>query len=93
MRLMRRLPKRGFTNIFKKTYQVVNLEDLQDWDKEITIDPESLSAKHLIRKASDLVKILGDGEISQPVTVKVHAISAAARQKIEAAGGTVEVPN
>ena len=93
MRLMRRLPKRGFTNIFKKTYQVVNLEDLQDWDKEITIDPESLLAKHLIRKASDLVKILGDGEISQPVTVKVHAISAAARQKIEAAGGTVEVSN
>ena len=66
---------------------------MQDWDKEITIDPESLLAKHLIRKATDLVKILGDGEISQPVTVKVHAISAAARQKIEAAGGTVEVPN
>ncbi len=93
MRLMRRLPKRGFTNIFKKTYQVVNLDDLQDWDKEITIDPESLLAKHLIRKAGDLVKILGDGEISQPVTVKVHAVSAVARQKIEAAGGTVEVPN
>jgi large subunit ribosomal protein L15 len=93
MRLMRRLPKRGFTNIFKKTYQVVNLEKLQDWDKDIPVDPKSLFAKNLIRKDSDPVKILGDGEISQPVTVKVHAVSMTARQKIEGAGGTVEVVN
>lgn len=91
MRLMRRLPKRGFTNIFRKTYQVVNISALKDWDKDVAVDPASLSAKHLIRKESDPVKLLGDGEISQPVTVKVHAISASARQKIEAAGGTIEV--
>ena len=93
MRLMRRLPKRGFTNIFKKTYHVINLEDLADWDKEIPIEPASLLAKHMIRKDHNPVKILGNGEIGQPVTVKVHAISASARQKIEAAGGTVEVVN
>ncbi len=91
MRLVRRLPKRGFTNLFRKTYQIVNLRDLEGWDEETVVNAESLAEKRLVRKAADPVKILGEGEVDRPVKVSVHKVSETARQKIEAAGGSVEV--
>ncbi|MBM3263879.1 MAG: 50S ribosomal protein L15 [candidate division Zixibacteria bacterium] len=91
MRLIRRLPKRGFTNPFRSTYQIVNVGDLKNWDKAVVVDVDTLKAKNMVRSVADPVKILGDGVIEHPLTVKVHAISKAAREKIEAAGGTVEV--
>ena len=91
MRLVRRLPKRGFTNLFRKTYQIVNLRDLEGWDEETVVDAGTLAARRLIRNAKDPVKILGEGEVGGPVKVSVHKVSESARQKIEAAGGSVEV--
>lgn len=91
MRLIRRLPKRGFTNKFTKTFQIVNVGDLKDWDTAVVVEADALKARHMIRNHTDPVKILGDGIVAQPLTVKVHAISGAAREKIETAGGTVEV--
>ncbi|MBT5875553.1 MAG: 50S ribosomal protein L15 [Candidatus Latescibacteria bacterium] len=91
MRLIRRLPKRGFTNIFRKVYQVVNLSDLNDWEKDTTVEPETLKSKGLLRHSATLVKILGEGTLESPLTVKAHAFSASAKAKIESAGGTVEV--
>ena len=87
MPLIRRVPKRGFTNIFRKEVAVVNLRDLGDFDGEIT--PEGLAAKGLVRQGLP-VKILGDGEVSAALTVKAHHFSRTARAKIEAAGGTCE---
>ncbi len=91
MRLVRRLPKRGFTNLFRKTYQIVNLRDLVGWDEETVVNAESLAERRLVRKSTDPVKILGEGEVDRPVKVSVHKVSESARQKIEAAGGSVEV--
>jgi large subunit ribosomal protein L15 len=87
MPLVRRLPKRGFTNIFRKEYAVVNLADLAELEGEIT--PELLAETGRVRRGR-MVKVLGDGEITRALTVKAHAFSASAREKIEAAGGTVE---
>ena len=87
MPLIRRVPKRGFTNIFRKEVAVVNLRDLGDFEGEVT--PELLAKKGLVRR--DLaVKILGDGEISVPLAVKAHHFSRSARAKIEAVGGSCE---
>ena len=90
MRLMRRLPKRGFTNLFRKTYQIVNLKDLKEWDAETVVEPNALAEQKLVRKSSDKVKLLGEGDISQPMKVSVHKVSESARQKIESAGGSIE---
>jgi large subunit ribosomal protein L15 len=87
MPLVRRLPKRGFTNIFRKEFAVVNLADLAELEGEIT--PELLAESGRVRRGR-MVKVLGDGEITRALTVKAHAFSASAREKIEAAGGTVE---
>ncbi len=87
MPLIRRVPKRGFTNIFRKEVAVVNLRDLSDFEGEIT--PELLAEKGLVRQGLP-VKILGDGEISAPLAVKAHHFSGSARTKIEAAGGSCE---
>ena len=87
MPLIRRVPKRGFTNIFRKEIAVVNLRDLSDFEGEIT--PEVLAEKGLVRKGLP-VKILGDGEVSSALTVKAHHFSRSARAKIEAAGGSCE---
>ena len=86
MPLQRRLPKRGFTNIFKKSYQVVNLKDLKDV-KENTITPELLYELRLIRKKRVPVKVLGDGELSKGLEIKAHAFAKSALEKIESAGG------
>jgi len=88
MPLVRRVPKRGFTNIFKIRYQVVNLDRLADLEGEIT--PEILREQGLVR-AGQPVKILGTGDLSAVLTVKAHKFSASAKSKIEAAGGSCEV--
>lgn len=93
MPLYRRLPKRGFGNgLFRKEYEIINLGQLEAFDAGTTIDWETLHAVGLVRKPGsvDGVKLLGNGEITRALTVRVHKISASARQKIEAAGGKVE---
>ena len=87
MPLIRRVPKRGFTNLFRKEYAVVNVADLADFEGEVT--PESLLERGLVRRGMP-VKILGDGELSAGLTVKAHKFSKSAREKIEAAGGSCE---
>jgi large subunit ribosomal protein L15 len=91
MPIQRRLPKRGFTNIFKKVFAVVNVKDLGAFEANSTLDIENFKKAGLVRTAEANVKVLGKGEISQPVTLKVNKISKTAREKIEAAGGTVQL--
>ena len=91
--LARRLPfKRGFTNINKIYYKPVNLEELAQFDFDgADVTPEILTAVGLLRKVTDPVVVLGNGELSVALTVKAHRFSASAKEKIEAAGGTVEI--
>ncbi|NJN66421.1 MAG: 50S ribosomal protein L15 [Chloroflexaceae bacterium] len=93
-RLVKRMPfKRGFTNIWRVEYQVVNLEQLLDWPAEVEIGPETLLEARLIRNKRLPLKVLGQGEVHRAMVVRAHKFSASARQKIEAAGGTVvELP-
>lgn len=92
MPLQRRVPKRGFNNIFRTEYAVVNLSSLEErFESGAVVDAESLKACGLIKKELDGVKVLGKGEITKALTVKVAAISESARAKIEAAGGKAEV--
>ena len=92
MPLQRRLPKRGFNNIFATEYATVNVADLEKrFEDGAVVDAESLVASGLLKKTLDGVKVLGKGEITKALTVKVTAISESAKAKIEAAGGTVEV--
>ncbi len=89
--LIKRLPrKRGFTNIFRTEYSVVNMSKLNAFESGTEVTPESLIAAGLIKSLRYPVKILADGEINHPLTVKAHKFSAAARAKIEAAGGAAE---
>jgi large subunit ribosomal protein L15 len=90
MPLHRRVPKRGFTNIFRVEYDIVNLSDLDRFEAGQAVTPETLAGLRLARK-SRLVKILGDGEIGKALTVSAHKFSASAQAKIEAAGGRCEV--
>lgn len=90
MPLQRRIPKRGFTNIFQKQYAVVNLSTL-DKLSEAAITPEFLVEKGIVKNALDGIKILGNGEITRAITVKAHAFSASAKEKIEKAQGKTEV--
>ena len=91
--LARRLPyKRGFTNINKVHYKPINLKSLADFDFDgVDVTPEVMSAVGLIKKPTDPMVILGDGDLSVALTVKAHRFSASAKEKIEAAGGTIEV--
>jgi len=91
MPIHRRLPKRGFTNIFKKEYVLVNVKDLERFDADSTLDIDALKDAGLVKDVKDGVKLLGDGAISRPLTVKVHKVSKVAREQIEAAGGKVEM--
>ena len=91
MPLKRRLPKRGFTNIFKKRYALVNIKDLNIFEEGTLVDKEVLNKCGLIKGRYDGIKVLGDGEITHPITLKVHRLSKSAKDKIEAAGGKVEV--
>jgi large subunit ribosomal protein L15 len=90
MPLHRRLPKRGFTNIFRKEYTVVNIGRLNELEGD-TFDFDSLKNLGLVKKLQAGLKILGEGEITRPVTVTAHVFSASAKEKIEAAGGKAVV--
>jgi large subunit ribosomal protein L15 len=91
MPLYRRLPHRGFTNIFRKEWQIVNLADIENrFNAGETVNGETLAARGLVKKADRLVKVLADGEITKALTFDVQKVSAAARAKIEKAGGKVE---
>ena len=91
MPLYRRLPKRGFTNIFAKKYVTVNVEVLDKFNDGDEVTAESLLEKGIISKTLDGVKFLGRGEVTKKVTVKVAKISESAKEKIEKAGGKAEV--
>ncbi|ARC83696.1 ribosomal protein L15 [Clostridium argentinense CDC 2741] len=91
MPLYRRLPKRGFTNIFAKEYACINVERLNIFENGTEVTPELLIERGVIKKVYDGVKILGNGNLEKNLTVKVNKISKAAAEKIEAAGGKVEV--
>ncbi|MFO7605626.1 MAG: 50S ribosomal protein L15 [Desulfurivibrionaceae bacterium] len=90
MPLQRRIPKRGFNNIFRKEYAVVNVGDLDVFEAGTRIDRTMLVDAGLVAKKFDSVKILGNGEIGKAFTFVVDKLSESARQKIEAAGGTIE---
>ena len=89
--LFRRLPKRGFNNPFKREYSIVNVKDIERFDNGTHVNPEKLMEVGLIRKILDGVKVLGDGEITKPVTVSAHKFSKVAIEKIKAAGGEIKV--
>jgi large subunit ribosomal protein L15 len=91
MPLIRRLPKRGFTNIFKKEYAIINVEALERFEPRQEVTPELLAAKGLIRSRNDGVKVLGTGALTKALTVHAHKFSQSATAKIEAVGGKVQV--
>jgi large subunit ribosomal protein L15 len=91
MPIQRRLPKRGFTNIFRKSYEIVNIRDLVKFETGNIVDAAALIRAGLIKGKKDAgVKLLGEGEITYPLTVKLDKISQSAKGKIEAAGGKIE---
>jgi large subunit ribosomal protein L15 len=91
MPLHRRIPKRGFHNLFSTEYSVVNLEELNVFPAGETVTPELLRAHGFVRKATGPVKVLGDGELKNKLIVHAHAFSASAKEKITKAGGSFEV--
>ncbi len=91
MPLHRRLPKRGFTNIFRTTYRTVNIERLSGFEAGSVIGPDALQDAGLLKKGSDQIKILGNGELNVALTVRAHRFTGSAAKKIEAAGGKAEV--
>lgn len=91
MPLQRRLPKSGFTNIFKKQYAVVNVRDLGRFDKGSVVDGAALAAAGLVARKRDGVKLLGHGAIDYPLVIRVNRCSKSAQASIEAAGGQVEL--
>ena len=91
MPLHRRLPKRGFTNIFKKRMAVINIRDLARFEKQSVVDEAALVRDGLVKGRRDGIKLLGQGELDIALNVKINAVSRGAKEKIEAAGGTVEV--
>lgn len=91
MPLIRRVPKRGFTNPFRQAYAVVNLTTLNDLEGVDEVTVEYLREHGLVRKSATRVKVLGNGELTRAVKVQVHAVSGSARSKIESAGGSVNL--
>ncbi len=91
MPMQRRLPKRGFTNIFRRVWTVVNVKDLNRFEHGSVVDAEALRSAGLMKGETTGVKLLGSGEITRKLTVKVDRASKAAVEKVTAAGGTVEV--
>ena len=91
MPIHRRLPKRGFTNIFKKKICIVNIRDLSRFESGTTVDEAALVQAGLIRGSRDGIKLLAGGEIDHPLHIRLQAVSEGARKKIEAAGGSIEV--
>jgi len=91
MPMQRRLPKRGFRPRDRQEWTIINLKQLQEFQAQSEVDPQSLLSAGVISRISGGVKILGDGELSQPLTVRAHKFSRKAEEKIKAAGGQVEV--
>jgi large subunit ribosomal protein L15 len=91
MPLHRRLPKRGFTNIFRKEYAEINLKKLAEFEAGAKVDPEILKSKGLVKNLRDGLKILGAGELPHALHVRAHKFSKSAKEKIEKVGGTIEV--
>ncbi|MDI7247403.1 MAG: 50S ribosomal protein L15 [Bacillota bacterium] len=91
MPLVRRVPKRGFTNRFREPYTEVKLADLNGFEEGAVVSPEDLKKSGIIKRAADRVKILGSGDITRPLTVRAHAFTRSAQDKIEQAGGKAEV--
>lgn len=91
MPLQRRIPKRGFNNIFAKKIAAVNVSALEIFDNDTEVTAQTLIEAGLVKKELDGIKILGNGELTKKLTVKVSAFSESAKQKIEAAGGKAEV--
>lgn len=92
MPLQRRLPKRGFRNPFREEFNIVNLAQLEArFEPGAVVDPDGLHAAGLVRRPGLAIKVLADGRLTKALTVKAHKFSGAARQKVEAAGGTTEV--
>ncbi len=91
MPLQRRLPKRGFNNIFGTHYAIVKVGDLEIFEAGSVVDAKALMEKGLVKKPLDGVKLLGDGEVNKALTVQLAAYSASAKEKIEKAGGKAEV--
>jgi large subunit ribosomal protein L15 len=89
--LHRRVPKRGFTNIFRKEYAILNVKDLERFEAGTAVTPAALAEAGLVRTASAPVKILGQGALSKALTVSAHGFSKGAAAKIRAAGGSLEV--
>jgi len=90
MPLHRRLPKRGFNNVFKKEYGIINIKELEIFDDNTVIDTQLLHDKGLVGKKYSMIKLLGTGDISRKLTIKLASVSEAAKSKIEAAGGIIE---
>lgn len=90
MPLQRRIPKRGFTNIFKKQYEIINIKDLKYFKSGELVSGDTLRKSGLLKKAH-AVKLLGEGEISYPIRIKVNKASQTAKRKIESAGGEIEI--
>lgn len=91
MPLSRRLPKRGFRNRFRREMAAINISQLKVFPEGALVDAETLMDRGIIKTPGDGVKVLGKGEIGYPLVLKVHGVSASAREKIEAAGGSIEV--
>jgi large subunit ribosomal protein L15 len=91
MPLHRRIPKRGFHNPFGVKFSVINLEELNVFPAGETVTPDLLRAHGFIRRATDPIKVLGDGELKTKLTIHAHAFSSTAKEKITKAGGTFEV--
>lgn len=93
MPLVRRIPKRGFTSKVKKTFQIVNLQNLSKFKENTIVTPEVLKEKGLIDNVNGLVKILGTGELKSPLTIKAHGFSKSAEEKVKSSGGKIELIN
>ena len=91
MSLQRRVPKRGFVNVFATRYAAINVSALEAFDNGAVVDLEAMQAAGIVKKAYDGVKVLGNGSLTKNVTVKAAAFSESAKAKIEAAGGKAEV--
>ena len=91
MPLYRRIPKRGFTNKFKKHYVVVNVRDLNQFRAGSEVSPEKMIESGMVKNIKDGLRVLGEGDLSKKLKVKAHHFSKSAKEKIEAAGGSAEV--
>ena len=91
MPLQRRLPKRGFTNLFRKQYNIINIGSLNRFTPNADLDGAALMEAGLVKKLGDGIKLLGKGDIDHAIVIRVQKASKAAREKIEAAGGKVEI--